>query len=185
MKDLTKNAIAESFKKLLSTRPISRITVKDICTDCSITRQAFYYHFQDVYDLSFWIMERDLREHIEGLHIDRMDVNGYFHAMFDYFLKSRRQVRNGYDAVNRIQYENLFKERAKPGIVERLRSYPEAENVSDEDIDFIASFYTLSLSGILIKWIEEGLPDEYHVRLDKYCMLMDGSMKDVLLKYSK
>lgn len=184
MKELTKQAIAASFLSLLAYKPIGQITVKDICADCGINRQTFYYHFQDIYDLCFWVTERNLRAHIEASQVDRADTQGYLRALFAYFVCHRRQVRHAYDATNRLQYETLLKERAKPLMLQRLLSYEEAVHVSEEDIDFIASFYTLSLSGLFIKWIEEGLPDEYRIQLDKYGMIMDGSMRSLLLKFA-
>lgn len=185
MKELTKQVIAASFLKLLSNKPINQITVKDICKECGVNLQTFYYHFQDIYDLCFWIMERNLRERIENANVDRTDTQEFLRALFGYFVQYKQQIRHGYDAMNRVQYESLFKERVKPLIVQRLLSYEEAVAVSEENIDFIASFYTLGLSGFFIKWIEEGMPDEYHIRLDKYCMIMDGSMKSLLIKFSE
>lgn len=43
----------------------------------------------------------------------------------------------------------------------------------------------MGLGGFFIKWIEKGLPDEYRIQLDKYCMIMDGSMKSLLMKFAE
>ena len=48
MSNFTKNAIKASFLKLLNERPLSKITIKDIVTDCGINRNSFYYHYQDI-----------------------------------------------------------------------------------------------------------------------------------------
>ena len=42
MASFTKKAICQSFIKLLSERPIDKITVKDIVDDCGIARNTFY-----------------------------------------------------------------------------------------------------------------------------------------------
>lgn len=184
MKELTKQAIATAFLKRLDNRPIHQITVKDICRDCSINRQTFYYHFRDVYELCFWIMERDLKEHLDCSGVSINDLPAYLHALFDYFSKHKQRVRHGYNALNRVQYETLFKERAKPVILHSLLSYEEAESVREENMTFLTSLYILTLSGILIKWIEEGLPDIYQ-DLDKYCLVLDASMQTLLRKFSE
>ena len=46
-----KERIAREFAELARTKSIDKITVKDIVEACHITRQTFYYHFQDIYDL--------------------------------------------------------------------------------------------------------------------------------------
>ena len=40
-----------SFVKLLNLYPLDKITVKDIVSDCGISRNTFYYHYRDIYDL--------------------------------------------------------------------------------------------------------------------------------------
>ena len=51
MSELTKRAIQESFKKLLSNQPLDKITVKNITDDCGVNRNTFYYHYSDIYQL--------------------------------------------------------------------------------------------------------------------------------------
>ena len=48
MTSLTKDAIKQSFLKLLNSKPIDKITVKEIVQDCGINRNSFYYHFADI-----------------------------------------------------------------------------------------------------------------------------------------
>lgn len=55
MANLTKKALAASVMKLLESKPLDKITIKDITDECGVTRNTFYYHFQDIYDLCSWI----------------------------------------------------------------------------------------------------------------------------------
>ena len=52
---LTKKALADSLKKLLTHLPFNKITVTEICQECGMHRQSFYYHFKDKYELVNWI----------------------------------------------------------------------------------------------------------------------------------
>ena len=47
----TRNNIHQVFFKLLKEKPISRITVSEICQQCQINRSTFYKHYADPYDL--------------------------------------------------------------------------------------------------------------------------------------
>lgn len=51
MSQITKRAMEASLKKLLLEKPLDKITINDITTDCGINRMTFYYHFKDIYDL--------------------------------------------------------------------------------------------------------------------------------------
>ena len=42
------------------TKPIERITVQDIMDSTKMKRQSFYYHFQDIYDVLEWELNRRL-----------------------------------------------------------------------------------------------------------------------------
>ena len=54
-----KETIAQAAKTILLERNVKKLTVKDIVEECQITRQAFYYHFEDIPALFRWILERD------------------------------------------------------------------------------------------------------------------------------
>ena len=54
MVNATKMALEVSLKKLLLKKPLDKITIQDLTTDCGISRMAFYYHFRDIYDLVEW-----------------------------------------------------------------------------------------------------------------------------------
>ena len=62
MPPFAKREIKNSFIKLLTERPISQITVKDIVEDCGVNRNSFYYHFQDIPSLLEEII-------VENLHL--------------------------------------------------------------------------------------------------------------------
>ena len=59
MSNTTKRALEASLKKLLLQKPLDKITIQDLTTDCGISRMAFYYHFKDIYDLVEWACVED------------------------------------------------------------------------------------------------------------------------------
>ena len=50
-KETMKYRLAEAVKTLMETESLDKITVRDIVTAAQTTRQSFYRHFQDKYDL--------------------------------------------------------------------------------------------------------------------------------------
>lgn len=87
-----------------------RITVKDIVDECQITRQTFYYHFEDVFDLLDWVVRQDMNALLEkNLKAEPEEALKQF---FLFALERRPLFQNGmnlgyYDAVKRIMIENL------------------------------------------------------------------------------
>ena len=66
MSNITKRALAESLKNLLLKKPLNKITINDLTTDCGISRMAFYYHFKDIYDLVEWACLEESRKALQG-----------------------------------------------------------------------------------------------------------------------
>ena len=57
-----KNMIAEAFVKLSDEKAIDKITVKDVVEECNISRQSFYYHFQDILEVIEWSAEQSFEK---------------------------------------------------------------------------------------------------------------------------
>lgn len=55
----TKDLIANSFFNLLKNEEFDKITVTDLVEDCDISRQTFYYHFDDISKMIEWVFDRD------------------------------------------------------------------------------------------------------------------------------
>ena len=51
MKPNSKEQIQSSFRRLLFAKSLDKITVRDILEDCGLTRNTFYYYYEDIYDL--------------------------------------------------------------------------------------------------------------------------------------
>ena len=60
-----KKKIAEAALRLLTEKKARKLTVKDIVEECHITRQSFYYHFEDIPDLLRWVLEQGLERMME------------------------------------------------------------------------------------------------------------------------
>ena len=66
MQNLTKYALEDSLKKFLLKKPLDKITISDLTSDCGISRMAFYYHFKDIYDLVEWACIEDATRALQG-----------------------------------------------------------------------------------------------------------------------
>ena len=67
MASSTKEALGNALKKMLSVKPIDKITVKDLVEECGVNRQTFYYHFQDIYDLLRFFLEFLRGDYVEPM----------------------------------------------------------------------------------------------------------------------
>ena len=57
-----KQMIAETLAQLLERKSVDKVTAKELVDACGISRQAFYYHFQDIMEVIEWITAQSLQE---------------------------------------------------------------------------------------------------------------------------
>ena len=58
----TKKDLAQALLLLMEHASLEKITINDIVTKCGVSRQTFYRHFKDKYDLVNWYFEIQVRE---------------------------------------------------------------------------------------------------------------------------
>lgn len=59
-----KTRFALALRDALKTVPLSKVTVSGLTRAAGVTRQAFYYHFSDIRDLTAWVFKREVADQI-------------------------------------------------------------------------------------------------------------------------
>ena len=107
MTNATKLALEESLKHLLLKKPLDKITINDLTTDCGISRMTFYYHFKDIYDLVEWCCLEDARIALQGKKTSSNWHEGLL-QIFDAVMENKPFILNVYRCVGREQIENYL-----------------------------------------------------------------------------
>ena len=113
MSNITKHALAESLKKLLLKKPLNKITINDLTTDCGISRMAFYYHFKDIYDLVEWACLEESRKALQGKKTYDTWQEGLL-QIFEAVYENKPFIINAYNAISREQIENSLPADPRP-----------------------------------------------------------------------
>ena len=109
MPNFTKLAIQQSFLRLLSQRPITKITVKDIVEDCGINRNSFYYHFQDLPQLLETVIIESADEIISRIP-ESFSLEEGLTTVLERLVENKRAIRNIWASPDRAFYEqNLMR----------------------------------------------------------------------------
>ncbi len=100
MSNITKRALADSLKNLLLKKPLTKITINDLTTDCGISRMAFYYHFKDIYDLVEWTCLEESTHTLQGKKTYATWQEGLL-QIFEAVYENKPFIINAYNAVSR------------------------------------------------------------------------------------
>jgi AcrR family transcriptional regulator len=102
-----KEVFAESLERMLEKKALDHVTIKDIVQDCGVSRQAFYYHFNDIYQLVEWIFKEEALEALA----DNKDINtwqqGYYNIL-ERMRQNKNFVSNVYRSISREYLETFM-----------------------------------------------------------------------------
>lgn len=184
MTKFTKEAIVNSFMKLLNQKSFDAITVKDIVDDCGINRNTFYYNFDDIYALVDEILQTEINK-IAGEYIPYSSwTQGLLHTC-SFALENKKAIIHLHNST-RCQLVEKYLERVIYNVViQFVEKQSENINISEEDIRFIAAFYTFALVGLLKTWIGGGMKEDFEEVISKTGKLLDENIKQAINTMAK
>ena len=104
---LTKDAIKKSFLKLLNSKPIDKITVKEIVEDCGINRNSFYYHFDDIPSLMEEIFNDQADEYVSHSFSPDNLYDSIMEAI-TFSLENKTAILHVFNSPNRQFYDRYL-----------------------------------------------------------------------------
>ena len=149
----TKQAMADSLKRYMEVKSLSKITISAICEDCGVNRKTFYYHFKDIYDLLKWTLEQDSLIVVNRLDV-MVDYEKIIHTLMDYVDQNRTLLAHAYAAIGKNGFEQFFSSNFQRVSLEIIEKAAQKQNkqISQEYKDFLCCFYSNALYGLLVAW---------------------------------
>lgn len=146
-----KERIAREFAELARTKSIDKITVKDIVEACHITRQTFYYHFQDLIDVIDWSLRQAMEELVEkSIRIDSREQ--VIELFLSEAVKARGLLRKLLASQLREQTERLIVESVRFYFREMVERRELLQDVSLSDAQVALDFYTFATVGMMLEY---------------------------------
>ena len=134
-----KYRLAAAMKKCMERMPVEKVTVKEIVEECGTTRQTFYRHFLDKYDLINWYFDKILSESFKHM--------GTGETVYESLVWK----------FHFIEHERLFFDAAF--------RYDDQNSLRDHDYREIHAFYT----NMIESRTKEPLSSELNFILEMYC----------------
>lgn len=175
MSNMTKYALEASLKKLLLQKPLDKVTINDLTSDCGISRMAFYYHFKDIYDLVEWVCLEDARRALEGKKTYDSWKEG-LRQIFEEVLENKPFIINVYHSLSREQIENYLYRITYGLIMDVVEERTVDVPITEDEKKFIANFYKYSFVGIMLDWIKQGMKADYQDIVEKMSITVKGGV---------
>ncbi|MBQ0064540.1 MAG: TetR/AcrR family transcriptional regulator C-terminal domain-containing protein [Firmicutes bacterium] len=165
--DFTEKMIIEAFKELLNKKNFNKITVKDIVDSTGISRNTFYYHFQDITDLAQKTFEKETMPLYE-MEISNQNIENVLMEVTQLAKESRRTIYHIYNNVDRARLEKYLYKMCNEVIRNNVDRVIGNRKIDKESIEFLETTYTCAVVGLIIKWIDDGMPNDIELLIKKY-----------------
>ncbi|HVJ49264.1 dihydroxyacetone kinase transcriptional activator DhaS [Desulfitobacterium sp.] len=179
---ITKKALASTLKELMKDTPLNKISVKHIVDNCGVNRQTFYYHFQDIFALVEWIYQTEAVESIAKYRSYETWTDG-FYKIFVYIQENKAFCLNTLNSLSRDQLDMYLYSVTNELLLGVINEVAHNMKVKEEDKKFLANFYTLAFTGLVIQWMRVGMKEDPKVIIEKLSELIEGNFLKALQRY--
>lgn len=155
--------LQDSLIDLMKQKPISKVTIKEICENADINRTTFYAHFSDQYDLLRSIEDQTLlyaKERLQSLlETDKNAAKLIIESIFDYFTENRDHIQ----VLMSEQGDIDFQKKLLHFIYEYCVTIPaDAKLTNSKPVNVISNEYFFIFAvngsiGIIQHWLKTGL----------------------------
>ena len=152
----TRQAMASSLKNFMGVKPLSKITVSEICQDCGLNRKTFYYHFEDIYSLLHWMLEQGALGVFKKFNL-LTDYKKAICFLMDYIDANKHILNCVYDAMGREGMKQFFLSDFQVSLNAIIEGMEKDMDIhADQGYkQFLCEFYTNALAGILTDWFRD------------------------------
>lgn len=154
----TKAIIADTLHAMMKKKSIDKITVKDLVETCGISRQTFYYHFQDILEVVEWSVRRALQMALEqSLKTDDPEQSVRFFV--DMAIESSTQIEQLLHSRYQEQFETAFLDGLETYLWETVRH--KGPNLVQRPVDpeIAVRFCACGITGVLLRFSREKAMD--------------------------
>ena len=156
--DYTRAAIKAAFIKLLNERPLNKISVKSIVDACNVSRNTFYYHYQDIPSLLEEII-MDAANTLTLRHDTALSMETCVESAYEFAKNNRRAVYHIYNSIDRNAYEDFLMRMCSHTARLVVDEMSAGGNVSPEDKDALIYFAKCQFFGLCMDWTKSGMND--------------------------
>ena len=164
MKQYTRLAILQSFEHLLEDRSFDKLTVAAIIKDCGISRNTFYYHFQDIYDLlNAWLFQQ-LGNYVQ--HSDANTLPDNTKALLHACVERKNVINNIMNSLSRDQLERYMFNYSNDFIYGFVQLRAGDRPVPQERLQELADFCRYVVAGYFLRFLWNDMRDDIDSSVD-------------------
>ena len=183
MTDFTRREIKTRFMELLSEKNFDKITVKELADVCGISRNTFYYHYHDIFEVMEDIFHNEIMREVEA-EKRYGSLKEAFLIATKFVQDNRKAMLHVHQSTKRTFFEDYLIRVSDKIIKEYIYQQAECLEVDESDINLLSVFYKHGLLGILKEWLDSGLQGGEGELIERMAFILEGNIRNSLIKIS-
>ncbi|MCM0622959.1 TetR/AcrR family transcriptional regulator C-terminal domain-containing protein [Lysinibacillus sp. OL1_EC] len=172
----TKRQLASVLKELMVLKPLEKISIQEVMEKAQLNRQTFYYHFEDIYDLLKWTLEREAIELLDDYKDESLWQEGYRDILL-YLEKNRAFALNAINSMGHEHFNRFFHQEIYSIIEDFVKQIAEmCQEVEKKYMSFVTHFFTVSITAVTISWLQ----GELDFSVEELIQMVDRFLSDHL-----
>lgn len=172
----------------LKTTPLNRVTVSRLSSMTGISRQGFYYHFSDVYDLAVWNFKTQVTQRVKS-YATYSSWTTCIIQMMEWMQEHEVECYRVIEAMPPGDFEHfLFNELRElmTAVLEDLEPSirPEDRCVTDRDRNFVIDHFALTIQAHIMHWLSNHMPEEPSFMVPRIQQMIKGGVARALKSFS-
>lgn len=155
----TKFMIARGLRELMETTPFEDISVGDIARHCQVSRNTFYYYFQDKFDVIHWIFYSEITPILERSFSINHWEEGLL-ALFQYLRENKKfyiNILHFHGQNSFVECLMDFYEKLAEKILCQMNGY---KQFPPRELKWVCRFYAYGLTGGILDWVKHDMEQD-------------------------
>lgn len=167
-----KSMIAGAFMELSKTKSVDKITVKDLVEACHISRQTFYYHFQDILEVIEWSVQQVFQEILA--HRTAADApEDTLRTFIESTSEADALLKKLLHSQRREQIETIFVNAVRSYLQEMLARQESKPDLPLADAKVMLDFCTYGIVGLLLEYCGKKSLDKENMARQMHRLISD------------
>ena len=179
-----KTTLALALRDALTTTPLSKVTVSGLTRTAGVTRQAFYYHFSDIRDLTVWVFKREVTNQINA-HATYEDWSDGLLAMLVWMQSHPEETRSVISSLGMEELQLFLHKQLRSVMEPIVDELSQGLRVTEGDRMFIADHFTLCVLGHVSQWLSSGMTSDPYILTERISRILDGQVPHALTTFAQ
>lgn len=158
MANYTEELILETFSDMLDRMPFDKITVTALIKECNISRNTFYYHYEDIYAL----LDESLINWL-GTQLDSYSKDSWQEILKSmlYFCKdNQRKIYHIFNSLSRDQLAHYVFDQTDHSIATHIQNYVNSQKCDPKRAETVGEIISYSVYGYFMRFLWNNMEDD-------------------------